>query len=162
MGFMPGAMDEYRPWLEEGFRRAGNGKSLKDFAIHASVHVEVDNDVKAALGQAEARGRALRRRHGPPQTRTSTTTSWCAAASAMRPSASRNSTSRGRKDEAIAAVPDEWVDMKSLVGPPARIRQRYRAWEDCGADTLNVRSRQPEAIEVDGAGSAAQLTRRHQ
>jgi len=45
-------------------------------------------------------------------------------------------------------VPDEWVDMKSLVGPPARIRERYRAWEDCGADTLNVRSRQPEAIEV--------------
>src|SRR5205814_300167 len=54
----------------------------------------------------------------------------------------------GRKDEAIAAVPDEWVDMKSLVGPPARIRQRYRAWEDCGADSLSVRSRQPEALEV--------------
>ena len=53
-----------------------------------------------------------------------------------------------RKDEAIAAVPDEWVDMKSLVGPAARIRERYRAWEDCGADTLSVRSRQPEAIEV--------------
>ena len=68
----------------------------------------------------------------------------------------------GRKDEAIAAVPDEWVDMKSLVGPPARIRQRYRAWEDSGADALNVRSRQPEAIGGDGAGSAAQLTRRHQ
>ena len=53
-----------------------------------------------------------------------------------------------RKDEAIAAVPDEWVDMKSLVGPPARIRERYRAWEDCGADTISVRSRQTEAIEV--------------
>ena len=53
-----------------------------------------------------------------------------------------------RKDEAIAAVPDEWVDMKSLVGPAARIRERYRAWEDCGADTISVRSRQPEAIEV--------------
>ena len=38
-----------------------------------------------------------------------------------------------RKEEAIAAVPDEWVDMKSLVGPPARIRERYRAWEDSGA-----------------------------
>ena len=25
----------------------------------------------------------------------------------------------GRKDEAAAAVPDEWVDLKSLVGPPA-------------------------------------------
>ena len=36
----------------------------------------------------------------------------------------------GRKEEAIAAVPDEWVDMKSLVGPPARMRERYRAWEE--------------------------------
>ncbi|HEY2873350.1 MAG TPA: LLM class flavin-dependent oxidoreductase, partial [Reyranella sp.] len=52
------------------------------------------------------------------------------------------------KDEAIAAVPDEWVDLKSLVGPAARIKQRYRAWEDSGADSLSVRSRQPEAIEV--------------
>jgi hypothetical protein len=54
----------------------------------------------------------------------------------------------GRKEEAIAAVPDEWVDLKSLVGPAARIRERYRAWEESGADALTVRSRQPEAIEV--------------
>jgi hypothetical protein len=33
MGFVPGAMEEYGPWLDEGFRRAGNGKSLKDFTI---------------------------------------------------------------------------------------------------------------------------------
>jgi hypothetical protein len=53
-----------------------------------------------------------------------------------------------RKEEAIAAVPDEWVDLKSLVGPPARIKERFRAWEDSGADALTVRSRQPAAIEV--------------
>ena len=45
-------------------------------------------------------------------------------------------------------MPDEWVDMKSLVGPAARIRERYRAWEDSGAESLSVRSRQPEAIEA--------------
>jgi hypothetical protein len=45
-------------------------------------------------------------------------------------------------------VPDEWVDMKSLVGPPVRIKQRYRSWEDSGATGLTVRSRQPEAIEI--------------
>ncbi len=39
MGFVPGAMNEYRPWLEEGFKRAGNGKSLANFEIQASVHV---------------------------------------------------------------------------------------------------------------------------
>src|SRR3954463_11977751 len=49
MGFVPGCMEEYGPWLQEGFRRAGNGKSLKDFTIQASVHVELDNDVKGAL-----------------------------------------------------------------------------------------------------------------
>ena len=81
-------------------------------------------------------------------TRTSTTTSWCVAASATPPTRIQELYLAGRKDEAIAAVPDEWVDMKSLVGPPARIRQRYRAWEDIGADSLSVRSRQPEAIEV--------------
>jgi hypothetical protein len=54
----------------------------------------------------------------------------------------------GHKEEAIATVPDEWVDLKSLVGPPARIRERYRAWEDSGAHSLSVRSRQPEAIEA--------------
>jgi hypothetical protein len=53
-----------------------------------------------------------------------------------------------RKEEAVAAVPDEWVDMKALVGPPARIRDRFRAWEESGATSLTVRSRQPEAIEV--------------
>ena len=35
MGFVPGAMEEYRPWLEEGFRRAGNGKGFDDFTIQA-------------------------------------------------------------------------------------------------------------------------------
>jgi hypothetical protein len=53
-----------------------------------------------------------------------------------------------RKEEAIAAVPDDWVDMKSLVGPADRIRQRFRAWEESGATSLTVRSRQPEAIEI--------------
>jgi hypothetical protein len=54
----------------------------------------------------------------------------------------------GHKGEAIATVPDKRVDLKSLVGQTARIRERNRAWEDSGADSHSVRSRQPEAIEV--------------
>src|SRR6516164_930885 len=49
LGFVPGTFGEYAPWLEEGFRRAGGGKSLKTFAIQGSVHVDVDSDVRAAL-----------------------------------------------------------------------------------------------------------------
>jgi F420-dependent oxidoreductase-like protein len=147
MGFMPGAMDEYRPWLEEGFRRAGNGKTMKDFAITASVHVEVENDVKAALARLKPEvalyvggmGHKDKNFHNDIMVRRG----FGDAAKRIQELYLEH-----RKDEAIAAVPDEWVDMKSLVGPPARIRERYRAWEDCGADTISVRSRQPEAIEV--------------
>ena len=147
MGFMPGAMDEYRPWLEEGFKRAGNGKTMKDFAITASVHVEVENDVKAALARLKPEvalyvggmGHKDKNFHNDIMVRRG----FGDAAKRIQELYLAHA-----KDEAIAAVPDEWVDMKSLVGPAPRIRERYRAWEDCGADTISVRSRQPEAIEV--------------
>src|SRR4051794_2853218 len=147
MGFVPGCMAEYGPWLEEGFRRAGNGKSLKDFHIQASIHVEIADDVKAALERLKPevalyvggmghkdknfhKDQMIRRGFGEAAERV------------------QELYLAHRKEEAIAAVPDEWVDMKSLVGPPARVRERYRAWEESGADALTVRSRQPEAIEV--------------
>jgi F420-dependent oxidoreductase-like protein len=147
MGFVPGAMAEYRPWLEEGFRRAGNGKGFADFAIHASVHVEVDSDVKAALDRLKPEvalyvggmGHKTKNFHNDIMVRRG----FGDAAKRIQELYLAK-----RKDEAIAAVPDEWVDHKSLVGPAARIKQRYRAWEDSGADSLSVRSHQLEAIEV--------------
>jgi hypothetical protein len=57
-----------------------------------------------------------------------------------------------RKAEAAAAVPDDWVDAKSLVGPPERIKQRYKAWADSGLTGLSIRYRgpkpNPQVIEV--------------
>ena len=44
----------------------------------------------------------------------------------------------GRRDEAIAAVPDEFADAISLSGPPERIRERVQAWDDSPVDTLLV------------------------
>ena len=147
MGFVPGAMEEYRPWLEEGFRRAGNGKGFHNFTTQASVHVEVENDVKAALQRLKPEvalyvggmGHKTKNFHNDIMVRRG----FGDAAKRIQELYLAK-----RKDEAIAAVPDEWVDLKSLVGPAARIKQRYRAWEDSGADSLSVRSRQPEAIEV--------------
>ena len=147
MGFVPGAMAEYRPWLEEGFRRAGSGKGFKDFSIHASVHVEVDNDVRGALDRLKPEvalyvggmGHRTKNFHNDIMVRRG----FGDAANRIQ-----ELYLAGRKNEAIAAVPDEWVDLKSLVGPPARIKERFRAWEDSGADSLSVRSLHPEAIEV--------------
>jgi len=147
MGFVPGAMEEYRPWLEEGFRRAGNSKSLRDFEIQASVHVEVSTDVKTALQKLKPEvalyvggmGHRDKNFHKDQMVRRG----FGDAAERIQELYLAH-----RKEEATAAVPDEWVDLKSLVGPPARIKERYRAWEESGATGLTVRSRQPEAIEV--------------
>jgi F420-dependent oxidoreductase-like protein len=151
MGFVPGSLPEYLPWLEEGFRRAetraGRPKTRADFTIQASVHVVVEDDVRAALAKLKPevalyvggmghrdknfhKDMMVRRGFGEAADR------------------AQELFLAGRKEEAAAAVPDEWVDLKSLVGPPARIKERYRAWEESGADALTVRSRQPEAIEV--------------
>ncbi len=54
----------------------------------------------------------------------------------------------GRKAEATAAVPDELIDLRALVGPPERIRARYRAWEDSGNTGLILQTNQDEAIEL--------------
>ena len=147
MGFFPGSMDVYRPWLEEGFRRAGNGKSLKDLEIQASVHVEVNDDVKGALAKLKPEvalyvggmGHRDKNFHKDIMVRYG----FGDAANRIQELYLAH-----RKEEATAAVPDEWVDLKSLVGPPARIKERFRAWEDSGANGVTVRSRQPEAIEV--------------
>jgi hypothetical protein len=53
-----------------------------------------------------------------------------------------------RKDEANAAVPDEFCDEMSLVGPVPRIRERYRAWADSGITGLTIVTEQPEAMEL--------------
>lgn len=147
LGFVPGSLSHYRPWLEEGFRRAGGGKSLDKFEIFPMVPVLIDRDVKAAMNRMKpdialyAGGMGARSknfhnelmiRQGFPE----------AAARIQELFLT------GRKEEAAAAVPDELIDLRALVGTPERIRSRYRAWEDSGATGLLVRSTQDDAIEL--------------
>ena len=58
----------------------------------------------------------------------------------------------GRRDEAIAAVPDEFADAISLVGPKERIKERLAAWDDSPVSTLLVyspgRAKLPEIAEL--------------
>jgi F420-dependent oxidoreductase-like protein len=157
LGFVPGSLPEYMPWLEEGFRRAGNGKSLRNFEIQAHAHVEVNNDVKAALDKLKpdvalyvgGMGHRDKNFHKDMLIRRG-----------FKDAAERIQELylAGRKHEATAAVPDEWVDLKSLVGPPKRIIERYRAWENSGITGFGVQSRDPQAIEV--IAEAATLNQR--
>lgn len=44
----------------------------------------------------------------------------------------------GKKDEAVAAVPDALVDALYLIGPKERIRDRLQVWKSSGTDLLIV------------------------
>jgi F420-dependent oxidoreductase-like protein len=47
----------------------------------------------------------------------------------------------GRKEEAVAAVPDALADEIALVGPAARIRERLQAWRETPVTSLLVSAR---------------------
>ncbi len=52
----------------------------------------------------------------------------------------------GKRDEAIMAVPDEFADEISLVGPKERIRDRLAAWRESPVTMLNVAGRDADQI----------------
>jgi hypothetical protein len=61
----------------------------------------------------------------------------------------------GRKVEAAEAVPDEYLDEGALVGPRARIQERWADWRDSGATGLILNGSTPETMEF-----MAQLARK--
>ena len=44
----------------------------------------------------------------------------------------------GKKDEAAAAVPRDFLERSSLVGPPSLVRERLGVWKEAGVSVLNV------------------------
>jgi F420-dependent oxidoreductase-like protein len=147
LGFVPGSLPRYRPWLEHGFKRAGGGKSLNKFAIYPMMPVVIDRDVRSAFARMKpdialyAGGMGARNKNfhndlmiqqGFPEAAARIQDLYLA----------------GHKAEAAAAVPDDLCDLRALVGPPERIRDRYRVWADSGATGLLLRTNQEEAIDL--------------
>ncbi len=58
----------------------------------------------------------------------------------------------GKKDEAMAAVPDELVDAVHLCGPKEHIVERLKAWKKAGeqghVSSMLIGAGQPEALEL--------------
>jgi alkanesulfonate monooxygenase SsuD/methylene tetrahydromethanopterin reductase-like flavin-dependent oxidoreductase (luciferase family) len=147
LAFVPGMMDLYTPWLEEGFRRAGGGKSLADFEIQPMISVRVTEDVGQALARMKpgialyvgGMGHRDKNFHNDMMVRRG----YPEAAAKIQ-----ELYLAGRTREAIEAVPDDYCDEAALVGPPERILDRYPAWEGSGATGLILANLQSEAMEL--------------
>ncbi len=148
LGFVPGRMADYTQHLEEGFRRSGRDRAIgKDFEFQPSVSVNVTDDVAGALRAMKPRvalyvggmGHAELNFHNQQMVRRG----YGEAAARIQ-----ELYLAGRKAEALEEVPDEFCDEGALVGPPARIKERFKAWQDSGITGLTIQSRQPEALEL--------------
>lgn len=145
--FSPYKTEVFDEHVQAGFARAGASKSYADFDIAPTVPVVLGEDVDACrnmckpmlalyVGGMGARGRNfyndLACRYG-----------YEAAAKEIQ-----DLYLDGKKNEAIAAVPDELVDETSLCGPADRIADRLEAWKASPATTLICGSPDPRSLRL--------------
>jgi F420-dependent oxidoreductase-like protein len=144
LGYVPESAHLYDKWIAEGLEKAG--KTPDQFERQTGTQVQVTDDVKSALDRLKpgialyvgGMGHKTKNFHNEMMVRRG----YADAAARIQELYLAK-----RKDEAIAAVPDEFVDEGALVGPPDRIRKRFRAWEDSGVTGLTV-SGDDEALRL--------------
>ena len=145
--FSPKRMGLFEKDLAAGFAKRTDGKRREDFEIVPGCAVEVTDDLKAAFARQKpmlalyigGMGARDKNFHNEMMQK------YGYADAAKR---IQDLYLAGRKQEAEAEVPDELCDEMSLVGPEARIRERYKAWEDSGVTTMLVNTPQREALHL--------------
>ena len=135
--FSPEHVAVMRDELQIGVDRAGNGKTLADIDIAPTVQVYVSDNLEDArnlmrpfiglyvggMGSREQNFyNQLVRRYGFDD-----------AAQEVQ-----DLYLDGKKDEAMAALPDELIDMVAICGPADHVRERIAAYRDAGVGTLGV------------------------
>lgn len=131
----PEHLSELLPLLREGAARSG--RSLESFDIAPTVNVFVTEDLEAArnamrpfialyVGGMGSRKQNfynnLVQRYG-----------FEAEAKTVQ-----DLYLEGKREEAMAALPDRLIDMVSLCGPPDVVRERLAVYRDAGVGTLGV------------------------
>jgi len=131
------ARELFWPHLEEGFDRSGGLSRRDTFEIAPTVSAVITDDLDRGRAQVKpflalyiggmgAKGRNfyndLAGRYGFEREAREIQDLYLA----------------GRKEEAIARVPDALVDLTSLIGTREMVRDRLEAWKEAGVDSLLV------------------------
>lgn len=145
--FAPERFSIFAEHLQAGFAKAGAGKGHENFAIAPYVSVVLGDDAQACrdavkpelalyVGGMGAKGRNfyndLVRRYGYEEAAETIQHHYLA----------------GRRDEAIAAVPDALVDEVALCGPRERIAERLEPWRKIPGLILSARVNSVEALRT--------------
>jgi F420-dependent oxidoreductase-like protein len=154
MGLGPAGVAAYDEPMARGFARRSAGSPRQKFEIFSGCSVRITDDVQGALdsmrpltamyvggmgSQTHNYHRESMARRGFPEEAERIGELWRA----------------GLKQEAMAAVPDEYLQMNALLGSPQRIRDRWKEVLLPGVTGMIIGADQLEALEViaDLAGS---------
>jgi F420-dependent oxidoreductase-like protein len=139
--FSPEHVAELRPLLEEGAARSG--RSLDGFDIAPTVQVLVSDDLQAAR---DAMRPFIALYVGGMGSREQNFYNQLVCRYGFEDVARRvqDLYLDGRRDEAMAALPDELIDAVSLCGPPDHVRERLGVLRDAGVGTLGVTPLAPD------------------
>jgi F420-dependent oxidoreductase-like protein len=148
MGLGPDGIAPYEEPLAQGFAKRPDGQQPETFDIFGSMSVRITDDVRGTLeamrpltamyvgGMGSVTHnfhRDAMARRGFPEAADHIGELWRA----------------GRKEDAIAAVPIEYLEQNALVGTPARIRDRWAAGAaPPGATGLILNADQMDALEL--------------
>jgi len=123
----PDRFDLLGPYLDEGFEKAGNGKSLADFDVAPIVTVVMGDEIDACRQPVREHLALYIGGMGPKQknfyTRYASRMGYEAEAEQIQ-----DLYLGGNKAGAVAAVPDGLIDDCALVGPAARIKDQLSRW----------------------------------
>ncbi len=115
--------------LEEGLARRADGRTIDDLEIVGNVRIDLNDDVRGAIDAAKpwvalyvgGMGAKAKNFHKD---------SMVARGYEAEANRIQELFLAGRKEEAAAAVPDEYVDDSGLIGSEARIAERFVKWRD--------------------------------
>jgi F420-dependent oxidoreductase-like protein len=143
----PERWDLYGPYLERGFKRSGSARDAKKFDVAPFVTCVMGPDV-ARCREPVKQNLALY--IGGMGARDKNFYNDYASRSGYEGAAKKiqDLYLSGRRDEAVAAVPDELVDEVALVGPRERIAERIAAWKASPVRTMLIGTRQAEALRA--------------
>jgi F420-dependent oxidoreductase-like protein len=133
--FSPEHVSELRPLLEEGAKRGG--RELNGFDIAPTVNVFVTDDLAQARDTMRpfialyVGGMGSRKQNFYNQV----VQRYGFEAEAKQ---IQDLYLEGKREEAMAAIPDKMIDTVSLCGPPDVVRERLDVYRDAGVGTLGV------------------------
>ncbi len=133
--FSPEHVSEFRPLLQEGAQRSG--RSLEGFDIAPTVNVLISDDRAAAR---DAMRPFIALYVGGMGSRKQNFYNNLVQRYGFEDSARevQDLYLDGKRDEAMAALPDELIDQVSLCGPRDVVRERLDVFRDAGVGTLGV------------------------